>query len=256
MRLLDNAASPYAFKVRVTLYEKGIPFEKHEIRYQSDRVKLLKVNPRGEVPALQDGEAVIYDSRVICEYLEEKYPKPALLPADPALRARCRTLENVSDDQLDPCVVLIGTLKLFRPELESKHPEALRHGVAALEKHYANLDRELAGRSFIAGDFSRADIAIYPHLSAAAFMGCPVGGEHENLAGWLARMSERPSIAQATGEALASFSETPPAGEESLFNPQHLHWRGERIEWLVRAGLGPWLLEEIAGGRAFFSPVP
>ncbi len=64
--LYDNAFSPYAFKVRATLYEKGIDHEKHEIRHASDREKLLAVNPRGEVPAITHGTALVYDSAVIC----------------------------------------------------------------------------------------------------------------------------------------------------------------------------------------------
>ena len=101
MKLWDNAASPYAFKVRATLYEKGIECEKADLRYHSQRAELLRFNPRGEVPALVDGAAVIYDSRVICDYLEDTHPAPALLPTEPAVRARCRILETIADTQLD-----------------------------------------------------------------------------------------------------------------------------------------------------------
>jgi glutathione S-transferase len=83
MKLWDNAASPYAFKVRATLYEKGIECEKAELRYHSQRAELLRFNPRGEVPALVDGATVVYDSRVICDYLEETHPAPPLLPRSP-----------------------------------------------------------------------------------------------------------------------------------------------------------------------------
>src|SRR5678815_3624988 len=71
MRLYDNAFSPYAFKVRACLYEKGIAFEHHDLRASADHADLRRVNPRGEVPALEDGATVLYDSKVICEYLEE-----------------------------------------------------------------------------------------------------------------------------------------------------------------------------------------
>src|SRR5438093_2237928 len=103
MRLYDNAFSPYAFKVRACLYEKGIPFEHQELRHSRDHEELRRVNPRGEVPALSDAEALLYDSKVICEYLEERFPAPPLLPADPARRARARQLELIADTQLDPC---------------------------------------------------------------------------------------------------------------------------------------------------------
>ena len=63
--LYDNPFSPYAFKVRAALYEKGIAHEQHEIRTHADREALLRVNPRGEVPALVDGGAVTPRSKVI-----------------------------------------------------------------------------------------------------------------------------------------------------------------------------------------------
>jgi glutathione S-transferase len=62
---------------------------------------LLAVSPRGEVPALVDGDAVVYDSTLICEYLEERHPTPALLPSDAAGRVRVRALERWADMQLD-----------------------------------------------------------------------------------------------------------------------------------------------------------
>src|SRR4030095_12985838 len=104
MKLWDNAASPYAFKVRATLYEKGIEFEKAELRYHSQRAELLRFNPRGEVPALVDGPTVFSASRVTCDSLGASPPAPPLLPADAATRARCRAIEAIADTQLDACV--------------------------------------------------------------------------------------------------------------------------------------------------------
>lgn len=259
MKLFDNPTSPYAMKVRVMLYEKGLDFENHEIHFHSDRDALLRVNPRGEVPALQDGEAVIYDSRVICEYLEDKYPTPPLTPTDPALKARCRALETICDTQIDACVIAIGLVKVFRPDMEAQHADALQKAVATLDKHCANLEAELAGREYLLGEFSRADIALAPHLGFAAFMGYPIDPKYRDLAAWMTRVNARPSVRRATQEALAAFEKSQAAaadGERPIFDSQNLHWRNDRIEALLRVGLGPWLLEELAGGRAFFSPVP
>lgn len=258
MKLFDNPLSPYAMKVRVMLYEKGLDFEKHELHFHSDRAALLRVNPRGEVPALQDGETVIYDSRVICEYLEDKYPTPPLTPADPAAKAHCRALETICDTQIDACVLLIALIKIFRPEMEAEHADALGQAAAMLDKHYANLDAELGGNEYLLGEFSRADIALVPHLGFTAFMGYPVDAKYAQLAAWMTRMNARPSVQRAVQEAMASFEkpQVGPNGEQPLFDPQHLHWRSDRIEALMRVGLGPWLLEELAAGRAFFSPVP
>jgi glutathione S-transferase len=255
MKLWDNAASPYAFKVRATLYEKGIECEKADLRYHSQRAELLRFNPRGEVPALVDGTTVLYDSRIICDYLEETHPAPALLPGDTARRARCRVLESIADTQLDGCLFVLGLMKLFRPDLEEKQPQALAKAAATLDKHYANFDRELDGKEYLLGTFTRADIALAPHLAAAAFMAFPVPERYACLHHWVARVNGRPSIQRATEEAMVAFQQSQ-SDPNPLFTSARIHWRNDRIEAAVRYGLGPWLLDEIAADRAFFSPVP
>jgi glutathione S-transferase len=204
------------------------------------------------VPALEDGGALLYDSKVICEYLEERFPTPPLLPADPARRARARQLELIADTQLDPC---FPVLSLMRPKLRARVPEALPRIAEALQKHYANLERELAERDYLLGDFSRADVAFYPHPMSAAFLGQEIGPQYPGLRTWLDRMGTREAIRRARREFAAAFRESQ-SGEDPFFSRERLHWRDSRLEWAIRFGLGPWLLEELDAGRAFFSPVP
>ncbi len=255
MELHDNPFSPFAFKVRGVLYEKGIEFAKCEIRRQADREALLRVNPRGEVPALVDGDTVLSDSKVICAYLEERFPSPPLLPAEPARRARCRFLELKSDTDIDACVVVLGTIALFRPDLQQAVPEALPRAEEVLLRHYGSLERELAGRDWFLGDFSLVDIALAPHVRSAAFMGYPPGADHPALGRWLERASQRPSIHQAVREMAAGYAAAR-SDPDSLFDANRLHWRNDRIECALRCGLGPWLVEELRADRAFLSPVP
>lgn len=254
MDLYDNPFSPYAFKVRAALYEKGIAHEKREIRTHADRALLLRVNPRGEVPAIVDAGAAISDSKVICAYLEERHPDPALYPRDLALRARCRYLELKSDNEIDACVFVLGILKLTRPELLEQHPAALSGTEEALVRHYDWLERELAGRESFLGEFSIADIALTPHLRSAAFMGHPPGEKHPALAAWLARGAARPALKRAMRELAEGYAAS--QQPDSLFDAARLHWRSDRIEFALRVGLGKWLDDELAHGRAFLSPIP
>jgi glutathione S-transferase len=251
MKLIDNPLSPYALKIRIILYEKGIDFEKSEIHTEEQREELLRANPRAEVPALVDGDTVVYDSKVIAEYIEEKFPKPALLPADPAGRARCRRIELLSDTEVDAAVVVLSMFKFFRPELAERMPQALERATALLHGQFLKLERELGGREYFAGAFSRADVALAPHFGAAAFMGMAPGAETPHLAAWLARVNQRPSVQRASQEAVAAVGQT---YEHPLFNPNRLHWRSDRIEQLIRIGMGPWLLDELAHDRAFLPP--
>ena len=254
MELYDHPFSPYAFKVRAALYEKALRFEKREILKAADRGTLLRLNPRGEVPALVDGDAVICDSKVICAYLEDRFPDPPLYPHDVVLRARCRYLELKSDTDIDACVLVLGILKLMKPDLAKDVPGALPSAEAALARHYAFLEREIAGREWFLGNFSLVDIALAPHLRAAAFMGYPPGPEHPALMAWIDTASARPSIHQAIRELAAGYAAS--KEPDSVFDPNRLHWRDARLEFAVRVGLGPWLLSELAADRAFLSPIP
>lgn len=253
MKLIDNPLSPYATKIRMILYEKGIAFEKHEIHEVSQRDALFEVNPRGEVPALVDGENAIFDSKVIAEYLEEVHPEPALLPRDPVLRARCRRLELLCDTEIDAAVLAYSLFKFFRPALAESMPEQFRSAEAGVRGHFAALEKEVGSGPFLCGEFSRADIALAPHVGACAFMGLPPGDDTPRLADWHARANERESVQRATQEAIASVGVK---YDDPLFDPDRLHWRGDRIEQLLRIGMGSWLLEELETDHGFLPPAP
>jgi glutathione S-transferase/RNA polymerase-associated protein len=255
MKLYDNAGSPYAFKVRGVLYEKGLAVEHHEIRSEGQRDELLRVSPRGEVPALVDGDTTVYDSTIICEYLEERHPTPPTLPADSAGRARARAIERLSDTQLDAAMIVVAVLRVFRPEVAAEHPGALDRAVETLGRHWAAFDTLLGDREWLAGPFTRADIAVAAHVAPAAFLGYGPTAATPRFAAWFERAAKRPAIARATEDAFAAYQESN-ENPEPFFNSKRLHWRDCRIEALIRTGLGPWLLADLAGGRAFFSPGP
>jgi glutathione S-transferase len=235
------------------LYEKGIDFEKQEIHSEDQRDDLLHANPRGEVPALVDGNVVISDSKVIAEYIEEKFPQPPLLPADLAARGRCRRLELMADTEFDAAVVVFSIFKFFRTELAEQMPAQSERATQSVRAHFASLERELAGKDYFLEKFSRADLAVAPHLGATSFMGLVPGSETPSLAAWLERMSARESVKRVTQEAMSSLGVK---HERPMFNPNRLHWRSDRLEQLIRVGMGQWLLDELAADRAFLPPEP
>ncbi len=255
MELFDHPLSPYSLKVRVALYEKGLAFDLHEIWSHEDGEALRALNPRAEVPALRDGDTVVYDSRIICDYLDDRHPESPLMPSDPAARAACRTLEAIADTQLDPCVLVLALYKVFRPGLVDTHPAAFDQATGILRRHYTNLDGKLGGRQFLGGAFSRADIACFPHFTFTAFLGAGVGDEHPRLAAWFARMNDRPSCQRVAAEAMAAIDQSKSVATP-FFDRERLHWRSDRIEMLLRLGLGPWLLEELEANRGFLPDVP
>src|SRR5271156_3228319 len=96
----EHPLSPYAQKVKIALDEKGVAYEtKMPMAIGTGQVDkdFLSANPRGEVPALLDGDAALFDSTIILEYIEDKWPERPLLPKDPLGRARARTIEDIMD---------------------------------------------------------------------------------------------------------------------------------------------------------------
>jgi glutathione S-transferase len=116
LTLFEHPLSPYAQKCKIAMYEKGVTFEAKmpEAIGTGDTAGFLKINPRGEVPALLDGGFAIFDSTVILEYIEDKWPAPPLLPATPAARARARMIEDVMDTTYEPINWGLGEIRWFK----------------------------------------------------------------------------------------------------------------------------------------------
>jgi stringent starvation protein A len=178
--LYDAARCPYCARVRILLAEKEIPFETFEIDLENRPAWLYEKNPVGKVPVLEEGAFVLPESRVIMEYLEERYPEPPLLPSQPAERALVRLRFERFEDLSRPYyrVVLNG------------------ESAGVLDAELAKLDAALAGSPYLAGSqFSLADIAYVPWIVRAEARTHLDLGRHENLRAWLGRLSERRSVA-------------------------------------------------------------
>jgi RNA polymerase-associated protein len=90
MTLFSNPTCPHSHRVRIVLAEKGISLDVVDVETTSLPEDLLDLNPYNSVPTLVDRDLVLYDSRVIAEYLDERFPHPPLMPVDPVSRARFR----------------------------------------------------------------------------------------------------------------------------------------------------------------------
>jgi glutathione S-transferase len=180
---------PYAARARIVLAEKGLDYEAVEIDLDDRPAWLYRKNPLGRVPVYEeDGGLVLPESRVIMEYLEERYPEPALWPADPAERALGRLWLERFDDRLGDAYY------------------ALRRGEGpqGLEASLAQLDAVLAAQPFLSGgDYGLADIGYVPWaLRARDRLGLELE-PFPAVAGWLERLTARPAIA-AESELVAA----------------------------------------------------
>jgi glutathione S-transferase len=187
--LYDAARCPYCARVRIVLAEKRLGYEPIEIDLSDRPAWLYEKNPRGKVPVLEeDGGLVLPESAVIMEYLEERFPEPALWPIDPAERALGRLWLDRFDDRLG-----------------NDYYARRRGEESALEQRLADLDAVLEAQPFLSGrDYGLADIAYVPWiLRARSNLGVDLE-PYESLSSWLGRLGERPAIA-AELEVLAAL---------------------------------------------------
>lgn len=195
IKLYDFASSPNCQRVKVVLEEKKLSYEKVPIdlrKGDQKKADFLKLNPYGKVPVIIDGDTVLYESCVINEYLDEKYPQPPLMPKDQAKRAKIRILIDYGLNHLDPSYQKIR-LELMKEEKE-KNQEAIESAKKELKNLLQRLDREMGNQPYLAGDFSLLDAALIPRfLRMEGFRVLP-DPSLPNLGKWLQRMKERPSV--------------------------------------------------------------
>ncbi len=197
MKLYSGPLSLFTAKVRIALAEKALPYERIEVgwnrrdRYLPHHPDVVAINPKEQVPCLIDGDVTLYDSTLILEYLEDRYPEPPLMPRDPARRARCRRLELEADEVLFPSLWTLIDTRFYPGGDPAQGDEA----VAAVHAYQARLARTLGEREFLCGAFGVADIANFIPLSVGGMLGAPVADGLGVLARWIARVAERPAVA-------------------------------------------------------------
>jgi glutathione S-transferase len=179
--LYDADRCPYCARVRIALAEKGIEYEPVVIDLDDRPAWIYEKNPLGRVPVLEEDAFVLPESVVINEYLEERYPEPALWPDDPDERAFARLL-------------------VFRFDELAKPYYALRRGddgaIDRLNAELAKLNAVLTARPFLSGrEFGLADIAFVPWILRARDRMSVKLDAYGALDEWLGRLSERPSVA-------------------------------------------------------------
>ena len=181
LTLYDAPRCPYCARVRIALAEKDVPYETVEIDLTDRPAWIYEKNSTGRVPVLEEDAWVLPESAVIMEYLEERYPEPALLAVDAADRALAR-------------------LRIFRHDDFTKPYYALRRGEDGarrrLDLELAKLDAALASNRWLGGvEYGLADIAYVPWVLRTRDMLGIALDPFPALASWLARLAERPSIA-------------------------------------------------------------
>ncbi len=203
MKLYGLNLSNFATKSRIAVYEKGANVEIASPPGGMKSPEYLKINPLGKIPALDADGTIIAESEVINEYLEEKFPTPALLPKSPEARAKIRVLTRFHDLYLDP--PLRGLFGQLNPK--SRDEKIVNERLSELQTRLDQLESMLAEPgNFAAGpDFTLADCSLAPTIffvtNVLPGFGAQAPLEHRpRLAAWWGKVQERPSVKKALAE--------------------------------------------------------
>ncbi|THD35317.1 MAG: glutathione S-transferase family protein [Sphingomonas sp.] len=202
IRIIGNHVSPYARKVFLSLDHKGVDYEVDPIVPFFGSDEFTKLNPLRRIPVLIDGDLVIPDSTVICEYLEDRYPEKPLYPRDPAERARARWLEEFADSRLGDVMIW----KLFfqrnvRPRVwQQECDEAAVVQVLAHELPEAIdwLETQAPFAGFLFADLSMTDLTYAAFFRNAALAGwSPDAARWPRVAAWIDHVTATPLFARS-----------------------------------------------------------
>lgn len=237
--LYEHPLSPYAQKCKIALREKAIAFDlkmPDAIGSGQSGGDFMMANPRGEVPALIDGDVAIFDSTIILEYIEDKWPSTPMLPASPAARAKARMIEEVCDTHYEAINWGLSELTYFR-RAEGPLGEALRDKATdQIEMLHSWLTRQLGDADWFNGtSFGWADLSVLPYVAGSAGFGI-APDEKSTLGKWFARARVRDSVSKTLAEAgnAASAMETvSDIVKQGLFKREY---RDHRLEWMIRSG--------------------
>jgi glutathione S-transferase len=195
IKLYDFLSSPNCQRVKVVLTEKKLPYETVPVdlkKGEQKKPEYLKLNPYGKVPVIIDGATVLYESLIINEYLEEKYPEPPLMPKDHAKRAKIRILIDYGMNHLDTPYQTIRK-EMMKDEKE-RNQAVIDKARQELKNLLGRFERELGDQPYLAGDFSLADAALIPRFTRLEGMGVLPDPSLPRVGAWVKRMKDRPSV--------------------------------------------------------------
>ncbi|NDV13315.1 MULTISPECIES: glutathione S-transferase N-terminal domain-containing protein [Crenobacter] len=186
MTLYSGTTCPFSQRCRIVLHEKGMDFEIIDVDLHNKPEDLAVMNPYNEVPVLVERDLILHESNIINEYIDERFPHPQLMPADPVMRARARLFLFRFETELFRHV---KTLEGGATGKEaSKAREAIRDGLTTIAPIFAK-------QKFVLGDeFSMIDVAIAPLLWRLEHYGIDLGKSAAPILKYAERLFQRQSF--------------------------------------------------------------
>ncbi|MBK8016425.1 MAG: glutathione S-transferase N-terminal domain-containing protein [Betaproteobacteria bacterium] len=188
MTLYSGTTCPFSQRCRIVLYEKGMDFQIHDVDLFNKPEDLAVMNPYNRTPVLVERDLILYESNIINEYIDDRFPHPQLMPADPVMRARARLFLFRFENEL---FCNIEPLEKGNQKQADKARQAVRDSLTQIAPVFAK-------QKFMLGDeYSMLDVAIAPLLWRLDYYGIQVPKQAAPLLKYAERLFSRPAFIEA-----------------------------------------------------------
>jgi len=192
MVLYSGTTCPFSQRCRLVLFEKGMDFEVRDVDLFNKPEDISTMNPYGQVPILVERELILYESNIINEYIDERFPHPQLMPADPLMRARARLMLFTFEKEL---FVHVHVLESERAKGNDKSHDKAR---AEIRDRLTTLAPLFLKNKYMLGDeFSMLDVAVAPLLWRLDHYGIELSKTAAPLMKYAERIFSRPAYIEA-----------------------------------------------------------
>jgi len=235
----EHPVSPYAQSVKIALREKGIDFKLvlPSVLGGSTPDTFKIANPRAEVPAFIHGNATLFETSIILEYINDTWPSPPLFPADPIRKADASLAAHVALTQYEALMWACAEIRLFK-RAEGALAAKLERNIQTIATELQTwLEQKLGDSQYFSGlEFGYADICITPLINSS--IGSGLGPDkNSKLSAWLQRVKERSSVRITFDEAKAGLAKMTALGDiskrPSTFKREY---RDHRLDLMIRIG--------------------
>jgi RNA polymerase-associated protein len=192
MVLYSGTTCPFSQRCRLVLFEKGMDFEIRDVDLFNKPEDISTMNPYGQVPILVERDLILYESNIINEYIDERFPHPQLMPADPLMRARARLMLFNFEKEL---FVHVNTLENEKTKAAEKNHQKAREEIRDRLTTLAPLF--LKNKYMLGDEFSMLDVALAPLLWRLDHYGIELSKTAGPLMKYAERIFSRPAYIEA-----------------------------------------------------------
>ncbi len=190
MVLYSGNTCPFSQRCRFVLFEKGMDFEIRDIDLYHKPEDISVMNPYGEVPILVERDLVLYESNIINEYIDERFPHPQLMPPDPVEKARTRLLLFNFEREIFASVKVL--------EKRESSERQLRTARETIKNRLVDLAPAVVNKKYLSGDsLSMLDVALAPLLWRLSYYGIVLPASGSPILKYAERVFSRPAFNEA-----------------------------------------------------------